>query len=178
MAYVIGIIVFVIVIVLIYVTSKSRYYGKIFSPEHYDEIFEWATFVLLMHPVKESSFEDGSAILTKAKIALAYTSGVDDGIRTIHFSISQGGGYTTQAVGNRMIFLLIRLLHKNQCQANFFQTESTVHHAVFSMPETKEWITSDKDAVIADMENCQRVPVQTISVPQQDAEPDTLKGAG
>jgi hypothetical protein len=151
---------FVIAIIAVWVVNrKSRYYGRIFNDAHYAEVASWAASVLKRHPVTEPSMDDGTALLTSAGLALAYTSDIDEGNRCIHFSISQAGRYTTGAVGGRFIFLLIRLLNKNKCEANIFRTPSTVHHVEFAMPENTEWVIENQAKVVSDMENYQPLPI-------------------
>ena len=55
----------------------------------------------------------------------------------------------------RMVFLLVRLLRENKCEESLFRTQSTVHHAVFAMPDSVEWKVTGKVDVIADMEKNQ-----------------------
>lgn len=102
-------------------------------------------------------------------MVVAYTSAVnDEGQRSIHFSISQGG-YTTAAVGGRFVFLLLRLLHQNVCSANLYKTETTVHHAVFSIPLDQELKIETTANVVADMRNYQDLQISTVSMSQQSA---------
>ena len=156
-----------IAIVVLWVVRRSRYYGKIFSDSHYAEVAFWAARMIDRHPVKESSMANGTALMTDAGLAIAYTSEINQGDRSIHFSISQAGGYTTGAVGGKFVFLLIRLLNKNKCKANIFKTDSTVHHAVFEMPVSENWILEDLAHVVSDMKGYQPLPITKVSQAQQ-----------
>ena len=148
---------------------KSRRYGRIFSDTHYTEIVRWASGMSGRLPVEEPSPESGTAVVTSAGLALAYTSVVNEGRRSVHFSISQAGGYTTGAVGRRILFLLIRLLHQNRCEANLFQAESTVYHGVFSMPAEAPWVVAPVEAVVSDVANCPPEAIQALPIARQIA---------
>ncbi len=164
----------ILAVVAFLLVRKSRYYGRIFGDEHYAEIARWASGRIGRHPVEGPSIEDGTAVVTSAALALAYTSEVNGGRRSVHFSVSQAGGYTTGAVGRRVLFLLIRLLHRNRCEANLFQAESTVYHAVFSMPADAPWMVAPVEAVVADVVNCPPPVLQALPIAQQisaDARP-------
>ncbi len=168
MLYAIGAIA-VLVIVAFAIVRSSRYHRRIFNEEHYAQIAEWASEVIDRHPVEESSFQDGTLVVTSAGLALAYTSSNDEGDRSIHFSMSQQGRYTTSAVGGRVLFLLIRLLHRNKCDANLFRTESAVHHAIFTMPADRTWEVESVEAAVADMAIYQPLPIERVNVAQKIA---------
>jgi len=168
MRHIIGPIIFLAIIVLV-VVRKSRYYRKVFNDDHYGEIARWASGVIEKHPVENPSEEDGTALLTSAGLTLLYTSEITDGDRVVHFSVSQRTGHTTHAVGNRVLFLLIGLLHKNKCEANLFKTQTTVHHAVFTMPADTAWVTESAEAVVREMRNCPELPIETVELPRPDA---------
>ncbi len=159
MAYVfIGIVIFIIISFFM----KSRYYQKIFSDEHYLEVAQWALEMLHAHA---APFTDNqSSTISSAKIALVYTSMVEDGKRAIHFSISQAGRYTTGAVGGRMIYLFIRLLHKNKCESTFYRTESSVYHAVFMVPADMELDLASAETAVEDMKDFQHFPIQSVTL--------------
>lgn len=171
MPYAIGAIA-VLVIVAFVIVRKSRYYRSLFNEEHYAEIAEWASEVIDRHPVEEPSIDDGTAVVTRAGLALAYTSDDDEGNRSIHFSVSQHGRYTTGAVGGRVLFLLIRLLHRNECEANLFRTESAVHHAIFTIPADRTWEVESVEAAVADMALYQPLPIDSVNLAQEAAAGD------
>ena len=158
MTYFVGAIVILAAAVFLLV-QKSRYYHRIFGNAHYSEIVSWASEVLALHPVEEPTTANGTAKVTSAGLALAYTSEVKEGRRSVHFSVSQVVGYTTGAVGNRVLFLLIRLLHKNRCEAHLSQAKSTVYHAVFSMPADVPWVLAPVGDVVTDMAHCSSLPI-------------------
>ena len=166
MTYVVGAIV-VFAVLAFLLGRKSRHYGRIFNDAHYAEIVRWASEVIGRHPVEEPSAENGTTLLTNAGLALAYTSVTNAGRRSIHFSVSQAGSHTTAAVGRRVLFLLIRLLHQNRCEANLFQAESTVYHAVFSLPADTLWTVAPMEAVVADMANCPPQVIHNLPVARQ-----------
>ena len=173
MTYVVGAAAVLAVLVFLFV-RKSRHYGRIFSDTHYTEIARWVAGMIGRHPVEEPSPADGTAVVTSAGLALAYTSVVNEGRRSVHFSVSQAGSYTTGAVGRRVLFLLIRLLHQNRCEANLFQAESTVYHAVFSMPVDTPWTVASVEAVVSDVANCPPRVIHDLPIAQQtvaDARP-------
>ena len=89
----------VLVIVAFVILRRSRYYRSIFSEDHYAEIADWASKVIGRHPVAESSVDEGTLVATSAGLVLAYTSNINEGNRSVHFSVSQQGRYTTGAVG-------------------------------------------------------------------------------
>ncbi|MBD3331471.1 hypothetical protein GF356_01370 [candidate division GN15 bacterium] len=159
--------VIIVAVVAFWALRKSRYYGKIFNQSHYHEVASWVVEVLNIHPVEESSLDDRTAIVSSGGIALAYTSSIDDGNRSIHFSISQAGGYTTGAVGGRFIFLIFQLLNKNKCEANVFKTQSTVHHVVFQMAEGENWVCGDIDEAVSEMDNYQPLPISNVNLAEQ-----------
>lgn len=166
MSYVIGAVV-VVIVAAILIAKKSRDYRKIFNDDHYEEVAEWAKKVLDIYPVEESSLDNGTALQTNAGLAIAYTSRIDEGRRSVHFSISQTSGYTTGAVGGRFVFLLIRLLNKNKSEANLFRTDSSVHHAVFSLPQDQDWELETVANTLADMKKYQPPPISYINIAQQ-----------
>jgi len=168
MRHIIGPIIFLAIIVIV-VVRKSRYYRKVFTDDHFGEIARWASRVIEKHPVVDPSEEDGTAFLTSAGLTLLYTSEVTDGDRVVHFSVSQRTGYTTHAVGNRVLFLLIRLLRNNKCEANLFRTQSSVHHAVFTIPADTAWAVESAEAVVRDLENCPELPIENVELPQPGA---------
>ena len=174
MTYAVGAIV-VLAIAAFLLVRKSRYYGRIFGEAHYAEIVRWASAMIIgRHPVEEPSTTDGTAVVTSAGVALAYTSVVNEGRRSVHFSVGQTGGYTTGAVGRRVLFLLIRLLHQNRCEAHLFQAESTVYHAVFSMPADAPWTLAPAETAVGDAANCPPQVFQALPIAQQtvaDAHP-------
>ncbi len=163
MTYAVGAVV-VLMVAAFLLVRKSRYYRRIFSDAHYAEIAGWTSRMVARHPVEEPSPEDGTALLTSAGLALAYTSHTSEGRRSLHFSVSQARGYTTGAVGRRVLFLWIRLLHRNRCEANLFQAESTVYHAVFSMPADAAWVLAPVADAVADVANCPPLPIETLPV--------------
>ena len=165
MRHIIGPIIFLAIIVFV-VVRRSRYYRKVYTDDHFDEIARWASGVIEKHPVEDPSEDDGTAFLTSAGLTLLYTSEVTDGDRVVHFSVSQRTGYTTHAVGNRVLFLLIRLLRNNKCEANLFRTQTSVHHAVFSMPADTAWVIEPAEDVVRDMENCPELPIENVKLPQ------------
>ena len=166
MTYIVGTLTVLGIVAFLFV-RKSRYYARIFSDAHYAEIATWASRMITQHLVAEPSTENGTAVLTSAGLALAYTSEVSEGKRTIHFSVSQAGSYTTGAVGRRVLLLLIRLLHQNRCEASLFQAKSTVYHAVFSLPADVSWLLAPVGAVVADLANCPSLPIETLPIAQQ-----------
>ncbi len=157
------------VVVAVMLFRRSRYYRRLFSDEHYAEVAEWASSVIDRHPVEESAIEDGTAVVTSAGLLLAYTSVDDEGDRSIHFSVSQRGSHTSAAVGGRVLFLLIRLLHRNECEANLFRTESTVHHAIFRMPAQVPWKVGAAEAAVADMAMYQPLPIERVNIAEEMA---------
>jgi hypothetical protein len=162
-----------VLVIVAFVILRSRgYYGSIFSDDHYAEIAYWASKVIGRHPVEESSVDDGTLLITSAGLVLAYTSDIDEGNRSVHFSVSQQGRYTTGAVGGRVLFLLIRLLHRNECEASLFRTESAVHHAVFRMPAGRRCEVESVDAAVADMAMYQPLPIEHVSLAQEAAAGD------
>ena len=145
--------------------AKSRYYGQIFSEENFNEIGEWVYRMLQLDEVANPSVEDGTAYQTAAGLGLVFTRMEEDGNDTIHFSVSQSTGYTTHAVGGRVIFLIISMIKDNECEASLYYTETSVHHAVFYRPEKKEWTTRPvKEAVKETITNYQPPPIQLIKV--------------
>ena len=168
MTYIVGTTAVLAVLAFLLV-RRSRYYGRIYSDTHYAEIAQWASGMIGRHPVAEPSAENGTAVVTSAGLVLAYTSVVNEGRRSVHFSVSQAGGYTTGAVGRRVLFLLIRLLHQNRCEAHLSQGESTVYHAVFTMPVDAAWAVEAVEAVVTDMANCPPQVLQALPIVQQTA---------
>lgn len=172
MPYVISIVV-IISICLVLAVSKSKRYNRIFNDQHYEEIANWVSIVLKKHPIDTSSLEEGTAFITTAGVILAYTSVNNSGNRSVHFSVSQQEGYTTGAVGGRVLFLILRMLHKNQCTANLYTTKSTVHHAEFSMADGLEWETESIELVVADMENYRPLPIEFVDVAELAEAPES-----
>jgi len=160
-----ALVVLVIVAIVLWMSRRSRLYRRIFNDDHYAEIARWASKVIGIHPVESPSIDDGTAVVTSAGVALAYTSSVDDdGNRSIHFSVSQQGGTTTRAVGGRVLFLLVRLLHTNNSKSELFASESTVHHVIFTMRADKTWEVQPVTATVADMAHYLPQPVARVNV--------------
>ena len=171
MTYIVGATAVLAVLAFLLV-RKSRYYGRIYSDAHYAEIARWASGMIGRHPVEEPSTENGTAVVTSAGLALAYTSVVNEDKRSVRFAVSQAGGYTTGAVGRRVLFLLIRLLHQNRCEANLSQGESTVFHAVFTLPADAPWSVVPVEAAVGDLTHCPPQILQTLPIVQQTAAAD------
>jgi hypothetical protein len=147
------------------IQSFVRYYRKIYSDEHHVQISQWVAKVLQMGPIERPSLEDGSAIITDAKIVLAFTHDIDDEYDTIHFSISQRPRHTTHAVGGRMIFFLIQLLRTNKSNADCFYSSSTVHHLVLQKEKGEAWTLSPVEEAIARMEHYEPLPMELRDIP-------------
>jgi hypothetical protein len=160
----------VLVVVAFVMVRSARYYRRIYSEEHYAEIAAWASEAIDRHSVEEPSVDDGTLAVTSAGLLLAYTSDIDEGDRSVHFSVSQDGRYTTGAVGGRVLFLLIRLLHRNRCEAQLFRTESAVHHAVFTMPAARTWRVESPEAVVADMAMYRPLPIRQENLAEWEEE--------
>jgi hypothetical protein len=127
---------------------KAKYNKKILSDLHYQEVAAWAVKMLGKHPVDEST-----------------TSTIDDGERVVHFSVSQRGRPTTHAVGNRMTYLLQKLLDNNACKISYYRTQTMVHLAVFTMPQDQEWQFNAPKIVVGEMKHYQPLTIPTIDLP-------------
>jgi uncharacterized integral membrane protein len=159
MLYRIIIILIVLAIIAIFIVANNKYYQKIFARGHYNEIANWAIEVLGKGQVEQPSVDNGTVLMTRAGIVIAYTRSFDDG-DSIHFSISQINRSTTHAVGGRIIFLLLTLLNQNHCNANFFYSQSSVHHLVLQRSEIDEWHVNSIEQVLSKMNSYQPLPLE------------------
>jgi hypothetical protein len=164
MQYLIIIVSIVLAIVAIFIIANNRYYQKVFARKHYTEIANWAIDVLAKGQVERPSIDDGTAIMTRAGIAIAYTRSFDEDGDSIHFSISQLNRPTTHAVGGRIIFLLLTLFNKNKCDADLFYTQSSVHHLILNRSIIEEWHVNSVDRVVSGMDSYQPLPLQLKNV--------------
>jgi hypothetical protein len=57
------------------------------------------------------------------------------------------------------LFLLIGLLNKNSCQANFFRTDSGVYHLILQRQEAGPWEFNDLKQVLDAMSRYRPMPI-------------------
>jgi hypothetical protein len=160
MLYLIIFVSILLVIFAVFIIANSRYYQKIFDRKHYTEIANWAIDMLAKGQVEQPSVDDGTAILTRAEIAIAYTRSIDEDGDSLHFSISQMNRHTTHAVGGRTIFLFLTLFDRNKCDADLFYTKSSVHHPILNRSARLEWQVNSVDRVFSVMNSYQPLPLE------------------
>jgi hypothetical protein len=160
MQYLIIIVSIVLAVFAVFIVANHRYYQKVFDRKHYTEIANWAIEMLAKGQVEQPSVDDGTAIITRAGVAIAYTRSLDEDGDSMHFSISQMNRHTTHAVGGRIIFLLLTLFNKNKCGADLFYTQSSVHHLILNRSEIAEWQVNSVDRVVSEMDSYQPLPLE------------------
>ena len=125
---------------------------------HYAEIALWLADALKLGPVGKPSMENRTGFQTSAQIGLSFSREIEDDKDLIHLAVSQVGNITTHAVANRIGFFMVQLLNKNKADADFFFTESGVHHLVFQRQSGGEWVLNDVPSALAGMENYEPLP--------------------
>lgn len=139
----VGIGVFVLLIVL-WVASKGRLYGRIFSTEHYAELADAmpavkaaACDMINQDPVLPPT-EDQRVVITSAGIAILYTISHKDDEFTHHFSISIAGRLTPYAVGGSFTLYIARLLGLDESKLEVGVSEGNVFHTEWRCSEAEQ----------------------------------------
>lgn len=117
------------------VYRRAAYYRRIFSDEHFHEVY--STFLDLLRaqglgrPHEEPNTTPSTA-LTSAGLVLGvtYRAAGDDPV--LHVSLSQQRRPTLGAVANRFAVFLLCMLNRNKLGLHPFFTSSGVHHLVFT----------------------------------------------
>ena len=155
--FVLPIAVLTVGVIALFVKSKSRYYSRIYSDEHYSEVCNWLVSVLSLGAVSELSSTDDTTLRSSAGCGFTFTRRIDE-LDTIHIAISQIGNITTHAVSNQFACLIVRLLDQNKAEADFFWTDSGVHHVVLAKESAGDWITNPVGIVVPSMKSSQHIP--------------------
>jgi hypothetical protein len=144
-------------VILLFLRGRAAYYGKIFSDDHYVEVGNWLHSMLKLGPVSELDLGNNTAFQSSAGCGFTFTREVGER-DTIHIAISQVGNPTTHAVCNRLAFLILQILKENKAEADFYYTESSVHHLLFSKDVGGEWLTNEIDTVLVAMQSNHTIP--------------------
>lgn len=164
MIYTIPIIIFAVIALMWF--KQSQYYNAIFNESHYREIYDWLLEMVNKGVVQNSSFGDKTVIVTSGKLTLVYTRTVEKDKDTIYVSVSKAPKHTTDAVGGRILYLVISALNKNKATANIFKTQTSVHHLELSLEEKgqNKIVTNDFGQVMKNMANYQPLAVPLINL--------------
>ncbi len=134
-------------VIIFFLRGKSKYYGTIYSENHYTEIYDWIKSVVKLDSAEEPSFDNGTAFSSTAGCGFTFSRNVDEE-DTIHIAISQIDTLTTHAVCGRIAFLIVLILNKNKVNVDLYFTESLVHHVILSKKFGDEWITNEINIVM------------------------------
>jgi len=142
-----------ILIIVVWLSSTSKYYKSVFNDGHYKEVIDWVRIVIKLNNVPEPNVSDKTAMITSAGLVLAYTRKSENQVDKIHFSVSQGSSATTSAVGGRFVFLFLAIFNQNKCNAQIFKTNSGVHHLELSMENLSksEWLINEDEVILKAM---------------------------
>ena len=126
-----------IVLVALYVTLRGRYYARLFSAESFREFHSALSKAVdvAQHkpPDQRPSTADGTGFVTGPGLAVCVTcSKGDDGIQTLHISLSQARP-VTRAVCSRFGFFALVMLGDAKGELTPYFTASGVHHLVFRL---------------------------------------------
>jgi hypothetical protein len=133
----------VLVVIVFWFFTRGGHYRKIFSN---DQLLQFVTEV---PRVKRSAVEkqygempnspDDPRCIRIGAIQFLYTISRDEGSPAFnhHLSVSDASGYTARATGNCYMMLALLTLEAPLDKIHFFVTASTVHHAIFELPESE-----------------------------------------
>ena len=153
-------------LIVLALRKKTAYYQKIYSDAHYAEISRWLVDALALGPVSQPSVENRTGFQTSAQIALSFSRKIEGGKDLIHLGVSQVGNITTHAVASRIGFFMVQLLNKNRADADFFFTESGVHHLVFQKQAGGEWVVNDVPSALEQMAQYEPLPFHAEALPE------------
>ena len=135
----------VLVAVVLYVVSRSRHYGKLYSPAH---VAEFCQGIGRLKPVvlerieSEDSLrgtpltpEDPRILRTSGGLLLVYTISADGGVYRHHFSIQDLQGYTAGAVGQTFLVLTAMVLGHDVAALGLERSERAIYHAEIELDE-------------------------------------------
>ena len=156
----------VLAAVLLFVKRRAAYYGRLLSDLHYREVFDWVGRVVNRGEVPEPKLDNGSALLTSAGLVLAFTKHKQEEKWLYHFSVSEHRGYTTRAVGSRMLFLILTSLRENNCEGDLYFTQTTVGHLAL-LTEASNLKITDYETVSAAIKKYRPMRIATRVVETQ-----------
>jgi nitrogen fixation-related uncharacterized protein len=143
---VIALILIFFIIIAIFLHIKSKYYDNLFSENHYAKIYDWLKERIL----------DNTAFSSSSGCVFTFTCKINKK-DVIHFAISQIESPTTHSVCGHLAFLILQILNNNEAEANFFFTESSVHHLIFSKESGTDWIVNEKETVLTAMNSAEPI---------------------
>jgi len=125
-----------IAVVALYVVSRGRYYGRLFSVASFREFHEKLSAAIAAAQRKGQdqppSTNDGTAFVTTSGLGVAVTcSKRVDGNQTVHISLSQPGQTTTHALCSRFAFFSVAMFEGMKSDLSPYYTDSGIHHLVF-----------------------------------------------
>jgi hypothetical protein len=124
-----------IVLAVLYMASRSRYYARLFSAESFREfhggLSKGIEIAQRKNPDEPPSLDDGTAFVTGPGLAVAVTCTRHNGFDELHISLSQAGQVTTHALCSRFSFFAAIIVGDTKGELTPYYTESGVHHLVF-----------------------------------------------
>jgi len=119
-------------LVVLWVVTRARKYGRIFADAHFIEVGGAAAKIkaaaLAKGDSEPSSADDPRTLQTSANVAIFYTVRKDDLRYVHHCSVSVRGGPTTHAVGRTFVAFAAKLFGLPLDRMAFAVAPSTVHH--------------------------------------------------
>jgi len=125
-----------VVVIILYVASRSRYYGRLYSIENFREFYQKLSAAIVTAQCKgqvpSPSPNDGTGFVTTAGLGVAVTCRKsDESNQMVHVSLSQPGQATTHALCARFAFFVVAMFGGIKGELTPYYTDSGVHHLVF-----------------------------------------------
>jgi hypothetical protein len=147
----------VVVVLILYVAYRGRYYRAVFSEENFREFHEKLSAAISQaqrkSPGEPPSPNDGTGFTTRAGLAVGVTWKCQEGVQAVHLSLSQVGQVTTRAVCSRFGFFTIVMFEDLKAELSPFYTNSGVHHLLFRFPAGMNLLLRNFDATFARYSN-------------------------
>lgn len=137
-----------VTLVVLYVVSRARLYGRLFAPAHYRELADKlpAARAAALARVDDDLAQPGApgdprAIVSAAGLAVFVTIRRDGPVYIHHISVSLGGGPTTDSVGRTFSVFIAERLAWDLGQAAFAVSPRHVFHGEMRLEDAaqREW---------------------------------------